>query len=97
MASAQGTATVDFGSTPSSEATIAVTGQATIQATSLTEAWIEEATSANNDANAHRTAGVVMRVVCESKIAGTGFTIRATVSGASGATGQFRVNWAWSD
>lgn len=97
MASAQGTATVDFGSTAISEATIAVTGQASIQATSLCEAWISEGTTGNNDANAHRTLGVVAAAICESIVAGTGFTIRCTVRGCAGASGLFKLNWAWSD
>jgi hypothetical protein len=41
LASAQGTATIDFGSHPgSNEASIAITGQATIGASSKAEAFI---------------------------------------------------------
>jgi len=91
---AQGTATLDFGSTPSVEASVAVTGQAAILATSVAEAWVMGAITAGNDENAHLFAGVGMRLTCGIPVAGTGFTIYGTIFSGL-ADGTFTVQWAW--
>jgi len=96
--SAQGTATIDFGSTPTAEASVAVTGQAAILSSSLCEAWImADVSTADNDSAAHEAlAFMASPPVCLSRVAGTGFTIALRLM-AGYATGQFKVQWAWSD
>lgn len=91
---AVGTATLAFGATPAGEASVAVTGQGSILTTSQVEAWIEGATTADNDENMHLMAGALMRVTCGIPVAATGFTIYADVL-AGEVTGDFTVSWAW--
>lgn len=93
---AQGTATVDFGATPAAEASVAVTGQATILSTSSAEAFLMEDVTGDNDANAHQFAAYSMRPVCTIPSAGVGFTINLLCE-IGLATGQFKVRWVWSD
>ena len=69
-----GTATIDFGSFPgSSDASIAVTGQASIIAGSLVEAWLRPEATADHSADEH--VFETIRVVAGNIVAGTGFTI----------------------
>jgi hypothetical protein len=97
---AQGTTTVSFGTTPTVDtATIAVTGQASILATSLAEAWIQGATAGTagtaNDEQSHLQAGALMKLVCGIPSAGVGFTIYCDpVCGM--VTGDFKINWVWN-
>lgn len=73
---AQGTATVDFGVFPgSSEASVAVTGQASIVAGSLAEAWLRPEATADHTVDEHVAEPI--RVVATDIVAATGFTIRA--------------------
>ena len=91
-----GTATIDFGATPATEASVAVTGQTAISATSRVEAWIMARTTADNDANAHKQAAAFFRLVCSEPTAGVGFTITAyCLVGA--AVGEFDIEYTWSD
>lgn len=96
MAFGQGTATIDFGSTGLNEATIAVTGQTTISATSKAEAYtMANNTSSNRTASDHRYFDVVTGLTCGTPTAGTGFTIYAT--SLQKLTGQYLINWVWAD
>jgi len=90
----QGTVDIVLGSTPVTEATVAVTGQAAILATSSARAWIQGYASADNDENAHLAAGVLVNLTCGLPVAATGFTIYFSVI-AGLATGTFRLRWAW--
>lgn len=92
---ATGTAIVSFGSTPSTEASVSVTGQSAILATSLAEAWVMGATTTDNDENAHLFGGVSFRVTCGIPSVGTGFTIYVTCI-AGLATGDFKIQWVWN-
>lgn len=91
---AKGSATIDFGASMSSEASVVVTGQASILTTSHVEAWIMEDSTSDNDAEAHRTLGLFARCHCESLVAGTGFTISLLLADIE-ATGTFVVRWVW--
>jgi hypothetical protein len=94
MASATGTATVNFGSAPgSSYATVAVTGQGSIGAGSHAEAFLMADATATHNAVEHILAGITL--VCGDIIAGTGFTIHATTQ--LRLTGTFTVRWVWAD
>lgn len=71
---AQGTAILDFGAFPGkSDASVAVTGQAAIGATSLVEAWIRPEATADHTADEHMLE--TLKVFAADIVAGTGFTI----------------------
>lgn len=71
---AQGTALLDFGAFPgASDASIVITGQAGILSTSLVEAWIFPAATADHSADEHWVES--LRVFAGNVVAGTGFTI----------------------
>ena len=89
---ATGTAIVDFG-TGTAEATIAVTGQTAITATSqLGCAVRSEATTANSVDDIYIDS---VDVEVTSLIAGTGFTILAR-SRCGKNFGQYKIDWAWA-
>lgn len=95
MASGVGTATLDFG-LGSQIASVAVTGEADIQATSHCDAFIQA-----NDSTAdytdyqHMMLAAFVDFVCGSVVAGTGFTINAI--SRMKLTGTVKVRWVWSD
>jgi hypothetical protein len=90
-----GTAVLDFGAVPATEASVSVSAQDDITAASFVEAWFMARATVDNDASAHMQAAATMRVVCSEPAAGA-FTITAyCLHGA--ATGTFKVEWTWSD
>lgn len=91
---AVGTAVLDFGSTPTDEANVVVTGQAAILSGSHVEAFFMRESTGDNDVDEHEMAGTLIRLVCGSIVAGTGFTIYAQCLGLQ-AIGTFNVRWAW--
>jgi hypothetical protein len=96
MATGQGTATINFGTTGLNETSIAVTGQATISATSKVEAFImADNISANRTASDHRYFNIMAGLTCGTPTAGTGFTIYGT--SLQKLTGQYLINWVWAD
>ncbi len=93
MAGDKGTATVDFGAMPgSSQATVAVTGQAAFTSGNSAEAWMMGDSTADHNSDEHKMVPLTLRI--GDYVTGTGFTIYATYDGA--LTGQFTVRWAWS-
>ena len=92
-----GTATIDFGSFPgTSEASIAVTGQASILATSKVEAFIMgDDTTARHTANDHRYASALIGLTCGTPTLATGFTIYGRC--LDKMQGTFAVRWVWAD
>lgn len=97
MAYGQGVATLDFGShAGSNEASIEVTGQGTISATSKAEAYfMGDDTTTDHTAADHRYAPVFISLTCGTPSTATGFTIygRSTEK----MTGQWSVRWVWAD
>ncbi len=97
MASGTGTATIDFGSFPgSNEASVSITGQATISGTSKVEAYIMgDDTTSDHTANDHRYLGLFAALTCGTPTAATGFTIylRSTEK----LQGTFALRWVWAD
>jgi hypothetical protein len=74
---AQGTTTIDFGAFPgSSDTSVAITGQASILAGSLVEAFLFPAVTADHTADEHVVETI--RVMAGNVVAGTGFTVYAT-------------------
>ena len=89
-----GEATISFGSTPTNEATVTITGQGSILTTSKVKAWIMGATTSDNDESSHLFAGLSINVVSSIPTAATGFTLYAsTIAGY--VTGDFKVKWEW--
>lgn len=71
---AQGTVILDFGAFPGgSDASVTVTGQASITGTSLVEAWLLPADTLDHTADEHLVETI--KVVAGNIVAGTGFTI----------------------
>lgn len=97
MANNQGTATIDFGASPgANEASIAVTGQTTISATSKCESFImADDTTSDHTASDHRYLAALAGLTCGTPTAGTGFTIYAT--SLEKLIGTFKLRWVWTD
>jgi hypothetical protein len=97
MATGQGTATLDFGAHPgSNEASVAVTGQTGISATSKAEAFVmADDTTSNHTASDHRYFAALAGLTCSTPEAATGFTIHAR--SLEKLTGQFQARWVWAD
>jgi hypothetical protein len=73
---ASGTTTVDFGAFPGkSDTTATITGQTTILAGSLVEAWLVPTATADHTADEHWLETI--KVMAGTVVAGTGFTIYA--------------------
>ena len=92
---AQGTTTIAFGASPGvNEASVAVTGQASIVAGSLVEAFVMEEVLGTKTANDHGYMNLVVRLTCGTIVAATGFTIYA--KSTEKMTGSFTVKWVWN-
>lgn len=88
---ASGTATLDFGATPTDTASVTVGGQAGLTAASFIEAFFMREAGGTNDADAHEQAAFFLKLVCEF-VSATSFTIIAQ-SLVGLATGTFTVRW----
>lgn len=96
MASGTGTATINFGAHPgANEASVVVTGIATIGAGAKAEAFFMRSTSADHTVNDHSWAALFTGLSCGDVVAGTGFTIYARSS--EKLAGQFTLNFVWAD
>ncbi len=97
MANATGTATIDFGSgLGSNEASVVVTGQGSISATSKVETWVmSDDTSSNHTASDHKYIGQFASFTCGTPTAATGFTIYGR--SIHKLTGTWTLRWVWAD
>jgi hypothetical protein len=97
MATGQGTATINFGSFPGAqEASVAVTGQTSISATSKAEAYVMgDDTTSDHTASDHKYFPLFATLTCGTPTAGTGFTIYACC--VDQLQGTFQVRWVWAD
>ena len=90
-----GTATIDFG-TGSNEASIAVTGEATILGTSKCQAFImSDDTSVDHTASDHKYVGIWLNLTCGTPSAGIGFTIYGR--SPEKLSGKFSLRWTWAN
>jgi len=88
---ATGTTTVDFGNYETSVQKV-ITGQTSILAGSLVEAWLFPALTASNQPDNHWFDD--LHVTAGNVVAGTGFTINVKCNlGVS--HGVFNIAWAW--
>jgi hypothetical protein len=97
MATGQGTATLNFGAFPgSNEASVTVTGQTSISATSKAEAFVmADDTSGTHTASDHRYFAALAGLTCGTPTAAIGFTIFARAT--EKLQGTFAVRWVWAD
>jgi hypothetical protein len=97
MPSEIGTATLDFGAHPgNNEASVAVTGQTTISATSKADAFVmADSTTIEHTANDHKYFPALVGLSCGSVIDGVGFTIFARST--EKITGTWEIQWVWAD
>lgn len=96
MASAVGTATIDFGAWPgTNETSVAVTGQSAIGSASYTAAFPMAEASGVHTVSDAAYAAMWMALTAEAATAGVGFTVRARSTYTF--TGTFVVRWVWSD
>jgi hypothetical protein len=96
---AQGQAVINFGSSMTDTANIAITGQAGILSTSLCEAWIDATVAAgtvDHTQDEHSMAVSSVGISCTAIVAGTGFTIVAACGPNGPVRGQFNVAWVWN-
>lgn len=97
MANGIGFSTIDFGAYPgSNEASVTVTGQSSISATSKADAFVmaDDTTSDHTD-NDHRYFDALAGLTCGTPTASTGFTIYARST--EKLSGTFKVRWVWAD
>jgi len=88
-----GTTTLDFTTTPSSTASVAVTGQTGIATTSYVQVWVQGDSTSSNSVDSHLLFAALSGIIAKTLVAGTGFTIEAIVP--TKATRQFQVRWQW--
>jgi hypothetical protein len=108
---AQGTTTVDFGTFPgATDTSVTVTGQNSILSTSLVEAWVFPTATADHSVDEHWVDGP--QVMAGNIVAGTGFTIYASVKPQTDAKaptdsrrgktdsprayGSWTIAWVWN-
>lgn len=94
---AQGTGLLDFGAFPGkSDTSLAITGEASILAGSLVEAWVLPAATVDHTADEHIVEQ--LEVIAGSIVAGTGFTVYGVSRGSGDVRlyGKFNVGWVWN-
>ena len=89
---ATGTATLDFGATPSGEATILVTGLSGLTVATHKEAFVQgDDSTASNNANAHKRLRFMAQLDCEY-VSATTMNINCNLI-RDMATGTFIVHY----
>lgn len=90
-----GSGEVDFGTTPSQEAFLAISGQTGITASSVVKAWLVPLATADHSIDEHLVDGP--DVYAYDVVAGVGFSIVATAYNRPGSTltGAWSVAWEW--
>ena len=90
-----GTAIIDFGAFPgSNEASVVVTGQASIAADSEAWAWLVATVTGDHTANDAAYAAALVGISTGALVAGTGFTIYGR--SVEKMQGTFNLQWAWA-
>lgn len=91
---ATGTATIDFGATPTDTATILVTGLSGLSGSSHLEAWVQgsDTNGAENDTDAHQQLQSRCKFNCEY-VSASSFNINADMF-IGLATSTFTVHYA---
>jgi len=94
---ATGTATINFGATPTDEATVVITGLADMTTSMHVEVFIQaDDTTGDNDAAAHEALSYfATKPVATSRVAGTGFTAVVRLW-AGFAIGTFKLHYVYA-
>lgn len=87
----RGTAVIDFGSTPTNEATFVIS-DAGFVGQAHAEAFVMANATGDNDAGAHREAGMLFRLTCDPPGTGT-MGLHVTVL-AGLVTGTFNIHYS---
>ena len=99
MATGTGVAEIDFGAFPgANEASIAITGQTGISATSKAESWVmadDVSSDTLHTAADHRYLPQFASFTCGTPTAGTGFTIYGR--SVHKLQGKWKLRWVWAD
>jgi hypothetical protein len=97
MANGQGFAVIDFGAFPgSNEASVVVSGQTEITATSKAEAYIMgDDTTGDHTASDHRYAALMIGLSCGTPVTATSFTIYGRC--LEKMQGTFNIRYVWTD
>lgn len=88
---ATGSAVLDFGATSVADASVVITGQAEILATSKVEAFIRLEASADHSIDEHRVEPI--KITAGNIVAGTGFTIYGESNLQT--YGLWNITWVW--
>lgn len=89
----KGTAVLNFGSAPGTNYVVTtVTGETSILADSVAEAYLMAASTATHNSYEHSIVPITIR--CGNVVAGTGFDIIA--SSELRLSGTFTVQWVWA-
>ena len=90
----QGTTTINFGAFPGgTDASVVISGQASILAGSLVEAWVLPAATADHSADEHWLDKP--DVTACAVVAGTGFSIYALAK-TNRLYGLWNIAWVWN-
>lgn len=93
-----GTGTIDFGTTPADEASVTISGQTGLIATSHIEAWFHfgnNDTTVDNGIEEHEEAAAMCPLVCQWTVDGSFLVTAQPLS--VGGTGLFKFHYAWSN
>ena len=94
MAGATGAIEIDFGAAPGGfEASVAVTGQTSIEATSFAEAFFMAEASTEHSLSDQTHAPLFIAITCGVPTAATGFTIYAR--SIERMIGKYKLRWVW--
>jgi hypothetical protein len=90
-----GEAEINFGAFPgATDATLAVTGQASILSGSIVEAWVKPKATTEHSADEHWVEAI--KVLAGNIVAGTGFTIYGATEDKTRLYGRYNVAWRWA-
>ena len=91
--SGQGIKTIDFGSTPTDEASLVVTGLTDMTATTNIIVFLQDDdTTADNTAEDHKALNYFAKCSASARVAGVGFTINVRLLGGY-AKGTYKVHY----
>lgn len=90
-----GTATISFGSTPTAEGSVTVTGQTSVTPSSYVESFLMAEAATGNTVTDALFAGVSLRLIVSDVVNAVGFTINATCT-AGLITGDITVRWVYT-
>lgn len=85
---------IDFGSTPSDEANVVITGQAGITQNAIIQVSLPAMATSNNTANDAEFAAIAIDLSVGNIVDNVGFTIKAFCT-IGFVTGKFKINYRW--